>query len=69
MALSPLLSLTHPAFCTLNHLGQFTVFVHKAMESLCKQTDVLRAVPTSLELLQLLLHFVLLNSTLSAVTC
>ena len=61
MALFPLLALTHPALCTLSHLGQLTVFAHKAMKSLCEQTDFFRVVPTSSKVFQLFLYFLLLN--------
>ena len=61
VALFPLLALTHPALRTLSHLGQLTVFAHKAMKSLCEQTDFFRAVPTSSKLFQSFLYFLLLN--------
>ena len=52
VALFPLFAPIHPALCMLSHLGQLTVFVHKAMKSLCEQTDFFRAVPTSSKLFQ-----------------
>ena len=60
VALFPLLALTQPALCRLSHLGQLTVFAHKAMKS-SSSGLFFRAVPTSSKLFQSFLYFLLLN--------